>query len=102
MPDDPDAWRLFKRVRSYRHGLFTFLDEEGVAPDNNHAEREIRPAVLMRKNSFHNMSPGGAHTQAILMTIYRTLLRGGLHPLDVLTHTLRSYVSKGSLPPLSN
>jgi transposase len=98
--DDPDTWRLFKRVRKYRHDLFTFLDEEGVAPDNNHAEREIRPAVLMRKNSFHNMSPDGAHTQAILMTIYRTLQRRGLHPLEVLTETLRTYVSSGSLPPL--
>ena len=64
---------LFKRVRNYRHDLFTFLDEDGVAPDNNHAEREIRPAGLMRKNSFHNMRLDGAYTQAILMTIYRTL-----------------------------
>jgi len=54
----------------------------------------------MRKNSFHNMSPDGATTQAVLMTIYRTLQRRDLHPLEVLTEALRSYVSSGSLPPL--
>lgn len=34
------------------------------------------------------------------MTIYRNLQRWRLHPLDVLTETLRSYASAGSLPPL--
>lgn len=97
--DEPDTWRLFKRVRRYRYDLFTFLDEPGVPPDNNHAEREIRPAVLMRKNSFHNMSPDGATTQAVLMTIYRTLQRRGHQPLQTLTEALRTYVSTGSLPP---
>jgi transposase len=36
--------------------LFTFLDTAGVPPDNNHAERMIRPAVIIRKNSLCNRS----------------------------------------------
>jgi hypothetical protein len=46
--------RLVKRLRRYRDALFTFLDHPSVPSDNNHAEREIRPAVVMRKSSQSN------------------------------------------------
>jgi len=97
---DADAQRLVKRLRKYRHDLFTFLDEPGVPFDNNHAEREIRPAVLMRKNSFHNMSQAGALTHSILMTLFRTLQRRGYNPVDTLVEALQAYVTTGKLPPL--
>ena len=97
---DSDAKRLVKRLKKYRHALFTFLDEPGVPFDNNHAEREIRPAVLMRKNSFHNMTDEGALVQSMLMTVFRTLKRRGLNPVDTLVEALREYVATGSLPPL--
>ena len=41
--------------------------------DNNHAERTIRPAVIIRKNSYGNRSQRGADCQAVLMSIFRTL-----------------------------
>jgi len=47
--------RLLKRLRRYRDALFTFLDHPDVPSDNNHAEREIRPAVVMR--SFEDSIP---------------------------------------------
>lgn len=98
---DPDVKRLTKRLAKYRHALFTFLDESGVPFDNNLAEREIRPAVLIRKNSFHNMSADGATTQAILMTLYRTLKLRGHDPIETLVSTLRQYLSDNfNLPPL--
>jgi hypothetical protein len=37
---------------------------------------------------------------AILMTIYQPLPRRGLHPLETIAVTLRSFASSGSLPPL--
>jgi len=40
---------------------------------NNLAERQIRPAVILRKNSQSNRSEQGAVTQAVLMSVYRTL-----------------------------
>lgn len=99
-PHDADAKRLTKRLKKHRHELFTFLDEPGVPFDNNHAEREIRPAVLMRKNSFHNMTDVGALVQATLMTVFRTLTVRGLNPVDTLIAALREYVATGTLPPL--
>jgi transposase len=100
-PVIPGAKRVIKRLAKYRHALLTFLDDPGLPFDNNLAEREIRPAVLMRKNSFHNMSQDGATTQAVLMTIYRTLKLRGHDPIETIVSALRHYLSHNfSLPPL--
>jgi hypothetical protein len=92
--------RLLKRLRRYRDALFTFLDHPDVPSDNNHAEREIRPAVVMRKTSLCNRSENGANVQAILMSVYRTLKLRGLDPLETIVNALKTYVRTGSLPPL--
>lgn len=94
------ACRLVKRLRRHHDHLFTFLDYPEVTPDNNHAEREIRPAVIMRKNSYANRSDKGAATQAVLMSIYRTLKLRGLDPLATITEALAVYIKTGALPPL--
>jgi len=98
--DNDNARRLVKRLRRYSEALFTFLDHEAVPSDNNRAEREIRPAVIMRKNSQGNRSETGAEVQAVLMSIYRTLKLRGHDPLKTLVDALRHYVLTGSLPPL--
>ena len=46
--EDEQAKRLVKRLRRHCEDLFTFLDQPGVPFDNNHAERMIRPAVIIR------------------------------------------------------
>ena len=68
--------------------------------DNNHAERQIRPAVIMRKNILCNRSPGGADTQAVLMSVYRTLRLRGHDPTSTIAGALREMLSTGKLPPL--
>ena len=98
--DNSHAKRLLKRLRRYRDALFTFLDHPDVPSDNNHAEREIRPAVIIRKNSLCNRSENGASVQAILMSVYRTLKLRGFDPLETLVSAMRDYVCTGSLPPL--
>ena len=94
------AQRLAKRLYKYGEELLTFVEFEGVPANNNHGEREIRPAVLMRKVSQGNQSEEGALTRAILMTIYRTLKKRGLDPLQVTVDALRTYATTGQLPPL--
>lgn len=98
--DDPDTARLGKRISKYRDQLFTFLDTPGVPPDNNHGERQIRPAVIIRKNSLCNRSEQGAATQAILMSIYRTLKLRGVDPTKAIAQALRTLLQNGTLPPL--
>ena len=97
---DAQAKRLVKRLRRHRADLFTFLDKAGVPFDNNLAERAVRPAVIIRKNSYANHSPRGANVQAVLMTLYRTLNQRGHNPLQTITQALATYIATGKLPPL--
>lgn len=94
------ARRLVKRLKRHRRELFTFVDHWEVPPDNNGGERAIRPAVIMRKNSYGNRSDRGAETQAILMSVFRTLNQRGHQPLDTLLQALATYLTTGQLPPL--
>lgn len=97
---DPDANRLANRLGRHRDEILLFLEVEGVPSNNNHGEREIRPAVIQRKNIFGNRSENGADMQAVLMTIYRTLQRRGHDPIRVVEIALRAYISTGKLPSL--
>jgi hypothetical protein len=98
--EDNQAKRLLKRFRRHRQHLFTFLDDPAVPFDNNHGERAIRPAVIIRKNTYGNRSQRGADTQAVLMSIYRTLKQRGHDPLSTITKALTEYLTTGKLPSL--
>jgi hypothetical protein len=94
------AKRLLKRLKRHRNELLTFLDYEEVPPDNNLGERAIRPAVLIRKNIYGNGSEKGSATQAIFMSVLRTLKQRGYNPLNTLVDALKAYVKTGQIPPL--
>jgi len=98
--DEADGNRLLKRLRRHQGDLFTFLHRMDVAYDNNLAERQIRPAVILRKNSQCNHSDKGAATQAVMMSIYQTLKLRGLNPLETLVAAMTQYMKTGQLPPL--
>jgi transposase len=97
---DADARRLGERISRHRDHLFTFLDKPQVPFDNNHAERQIRPAVIQRKNILCNRSASGADTQAVLMSIFRTLKLRGHDPTRTIASALRELLQTGKLPPL--
>ena len=97
---DPDVRRLCKRLRRTSDHIFTFLDHPHVPFDNNFAERQIRPAVILRKNSQSNRSQKGAATQAVLMSLYRTLKLRAHDPTQTITATLKTYLQTGQLRPL--
>jgi hypothetical protein len=99
---DPDVHRLCKRLRNYWDDLLTFLEQPGVPATNNHAEREIRPAVIMRKMIQGNRSDKGARTQAVLMTIFRTLKRRNFLPVDTICANLQALILTKKLPPISS
>jgi transposase len=99
---DVDVQRLAKRLRKYWDELLTFLERPDVPPTNNHAEREIRPAVIMRKVIQGNRSDKGARTQAVLMSIFRTLKRREKNPVETLIAALQDSIRTGCLTPLSS
>jgi len=95
-----DARRLVKRLRRHQNDLFTFLDQTHVPFDNNAAERAIRPAVIIRKNSYGNRTQRGADCQSVLMSIFRTLKQRGHDPIRTLVDALATYLTTKNLPPL--
>ena len=60
----------------------------------------MKPGGAFRENSNGNQSERGASTQAVLMTVYRTLKKRGLNPIDEIVHALRHYCIHGQIPPL--
>ena len=96
--EDADGKRLVKRLEKHRYSLFTFVDRPDVPFENNRAEREIRPAVIARKNQYQNASAAGARTQAVLMSVYRTLKLRGLDPLESIADALAMWIATGTRP----
>lgn len=69
---DPDCKRLIKRLKRHAENIFTYPVKDGVTPDNNIAERAIRPAVIMWKNSFGSRGNNGIVITPILLTTIQT------------------------------
>jgi hypothetical protein len=78
--------------------LFTFLDHDGVPFDNNHAERSIRSAVILRKNSYGNRTEQGSDCQAVLMNIFRSLRQRGHDPIRTVIEAVSEQIKTGTLP----
>ena len=96
--DHADARRLAKRCLKYSGELLTFLWYEDVPSDNNAGERAIRPAVMIRKNSYQSGSDRGALSSSILMSVLRTLRVRGHQPIDTILAALADY-NRTEIPP---
>jgi transposase len=98
--EHPHVRRLAQRLHGASEEMLMFVEVTAVEPTNNRAEREIRPAVQMRKASYGSMSERGAVTRSVLMSICRTLKLRGQDPLKALGDALRHYAATGTLPTL--
>lgn len=87
---DPDNVRFAKRLRKHRSHLLRFLYVEGLDATNNHAERQLRPAVITRKTSGCNRTKGGAENHAILSSVLVTCRQQKRPILDYLVALQRS------------
>jgi len=61
------------RIKRDRDALLTCLDYEGVLPENNTAERAIRPQVVMRKIFGGSHSIDGARAHAVNTSVIETM-----------------------------
>ena len=69
---ETEAHTVQERMQRHTPFLFTCLSYEHVLPENNTAERAIRPQVIMRKISGGSRSLAGAHARAVNMTVIET------------------------------
>jgi transposase len=85
---DRDVRKAAKSLLKHWHGLFTFLEYEGVEPTNNSAERGVRPAVQWRKICFGNQSDEGELLTARLLTAERSCILQGRNAFQFLVESV--------------
>ena len=66
-----------------------YLKLASLTPDNNAAERSIRPFVVGRKNWMHADSPRGAHASACFYSLIESAKSFGLEPYWYIRHVLK-------------
>ncbi len=81
---------LAKRLLRHHGELLVFLTAPGVAPDNNAAERQMRPMVVARKISGGSRSGRGSATHMICASLVATCQAKSL---DVFQTFLRLFQS---------
>lgn len=65
--------KIQARIIRDRDSLLTCLDYEDVLPENNTAERAIRPQVVMRKIFGGSRSLDGARAHAVNTSVIETM-----------------------------
>ena len=71
---------LCQRVQRFLEQLFTFVVDPRVPPDNNAAERAVRPLAVCRKISGGTRSERGSDTKGILASLFGTWRLKALNP----------------------
>jgi transposase len=85
------------------HRLYHWVQDRRVSPDNNLAERDLRPTVIARKVSFGSGSDAGAKTRSILMSVLHTLnKRRGDQPLESIFKNLLDEIAKNPKTPITS
>jgi len=87
-------------ILEHRAALWTFVDESGVEPTNNHAERELRAFVLWRKRSYGTQSERGNRFAERLMTVAHTARKQNKNVLEFLTACCVARLDGGKAPSL--
>jgi hypothetical protein len=80
--------------------LWRFVDEEGVEPTNNEAERQLRPAVILRKLSAGTRSVAGMRAVGRLLAVVATCKTQGRNAVTYLAEAIRRLKLGQSAPPL--
>ncbi len=90
------ASTLAKRIAKHDKDLARFLEEPGVEYHNNRAERQLRPLVIARKNSYGSNTPMGAERNCIINSVIETCRLNNIRPIDWLKQV---FVEPHKIPP---
>jgi transposase len=81
---------LFRTLLKEWERLWVFLEQEGVEPTNNRAERALRGGVIWRKTSFGSQSERGRQYVERVLTVVGTARLQGRNVLEYLTEVVRA------------
>ena len=82
--------RLCRRMENHIKELFVFVAHPEAPPDNNAAERSLRPVVISRKVSGGTRSNQGTDTKMTLASLCGTWRAQGFNPLTACRQLLTS------------
>lgn len=85
---DPDNAKLAAALHKDLPHLFRYLEDPRIEATNNRAERDLRPAVVVRKIGRCNKTDAGAEAHAAISSIVATLRKRGFNPLRGLKELL--------------
>lgn len=83
-----EAEKLRGRLIKHQEEIFTFLVYPFVPPDNNLAERTLKPPIIHRKLCYFNTSEKGARNYEVCMTFAQTSKRNGQNFRDLIIKLL--------------
>jgi transposase len=86
-----ETGRFARRLEREMAHLWTFLEQEGVSPTNNHAERMIRFGVLWRKCSQGTSSDKGNRWVERILSLRQTCRLRSLKTYPILVDAVRCY-----------
>lgn len=90
--------RTCQNILKVEPALWTFVDQEGVEPTNNAAERALRRGVIWRRRSFGTQSENGSRFVERILTVVITLRQQNRDVLDYLAEACKAR-TRGSIPP---
>lgn len=82
--------KAFNYLLKHWEDLTRFLKVAGCPLDNNAEERQLKKAILHRKNSLFYKTGNGANVGDILMSVIQTASANGVNPFDYLTTLQRN------------
>jgi transposase len=86
-----EAGKLARSLAAEMDSLWVFLDEHGVEPTNNRAERALRFGVLWRKRSLGSQSDKGLRWVERILSIKETCRIKAKAPFCVLVNLVDAY-----------
>jgi|GEM_PF-2237756 len=86
-------------LKRHWDGLTIFVNDARIPLHNNRAERLIRNAVILRKNSFGSGSQWSGVFTARMLTVFQTWLINGLNPEALLLDYFNECAKSPGKPP---
>jgi transposase len=92
--------RTCKNILKVKQALWTFVDQEGVEPTNNAAERALRRGVIWRRRSYGTQSANGSLFVERILTAVMTLRQQNRDILDYLATACKAVTLDMPAPSL--
>jgi transposase len=93
------AVKLLQSMQRHWQGLREFVRHRKVPPDNNAAERALRPAVVGRKNFYGSGSEWSGQLAAMMFSVLMTMRCWQINPRTWLSEYLHACAAAGNRTP---